>query len=289
MKKTHEHNVEQFYSHGSDIRKLQEGGFLSFGYWTDETADYHQAVETLISHILHFEKPLNGGAVLNVACGYGAETVRIYEKIKPDTILAVDITELHITFARQQIAAQGLSDHIRFEKMDACKLCYPPASFDYVIGIEGPAHFNTREQFLRKAFEVLKPGGVILLSDIIVDNIETEKSFFNRTIGHFCAKHWYMPKANWMSIAQMQKLMEHMGFTVTVAESIGEHVYPGFARFNLKWSSIRNAIRTRGLVIGLALTAISWLLGYVHRRKMIDYIFLRAVKPPAEQDKKNTE
>jgi microcystin synthetase protein McyJ len=278
MKLTHENKVERFYSHGSDIRGLQEGGYLSFGYWTEDINDYHLAVEALINRVLQFEKPIDSGVVLNVACGYGAETIKILEKLHPHKIIAIDITGPHIEFANQNVQKLNLADRIHFEKMDACKLNFQPNSFDWVIGIECPAHFNTREDFLRKAYEVLKPGGVLLLSDIIVDNVVTESSLFNRIIGRFCAKHWYMPKANWMSIKEMRVLLEKIGYKVDTAESVGEYVYPGFSKFNLKWSSIKNAYKTRGFRIGFALTFISWLLGYVYRRNMIDYVFVRAIK-----------
>lgn len=278
MKLTHENKVEKFYTHGSDTRGLQEGGYLSFGYWTEDIIDYRQAVESLINRVLRSEKPLHGGTVLNVACGYGSETVKIYEKLCPDKIYAIDITDSHIEFAKRQIDLLNLSERIHFEKMDACKLNFPPESFDYVIGIEGPAHFDTREAFLRKAYEMLKPNGILLLSDIIVDNKETEKCLYNRMIGDLCAKHWHMPKDNWMSIAEMKVLLQKMGFTIDTAESVGDYVYPGFSHYNLKWKSIKNAMRTRGLRIGLALTFISWLLGHVYRRKMTDYVFLRAIK-----------
>ena len=278
MELTHENKVERFYSHGSDKRRFQEGGYLSFGYWTDEIIDYHQAAEALINHILRFEKPLDGGMILNVACGYGSETLKIYEKICPEKIICIDITESHIEYAKLQISSLNLSDRIHFKKMDACKLSFPQDSFDYVIGIEGPAHFNTREVFLKKAYEVLKPNGILLLSDILVDNTGAEKKLYNRIIGNFCAKFWYMPKANRMSVEEIKVLLNEIGFIIDSTESAGKNVYPGFSRYNLKLKSIRNAIRTRGIRIGLGLTLISWLLGYVYRRKMIDYVFLRAIK-----------
>ena len=278
MELTHENKVERFYSHGSDKRRFQEGGYLSFGYWTDEIIDYHQAAEALINHILRFEKPLDGGMILNVACGYGSETLKIYEKICPEKIIGIDITESHIEYAKLQISSLNLSDRIHFKKMDACKLSFPQDSFDYVIGIEGPAHFNTREVFLKKTYEVLKPNGILLLSDILIDNTGTEKKLYDRIIGNFCAKFWYMPKANRMSVEEIKVLLNEIGFIIDSTESAGKNVYPGFSRYNLKLKSIRNAIRTRGIRIGLGLTLISWLLGYVYRRKMIDYVFLRAIK-----------
>lgn len=279
MKLSHEQKVEQFYSHGSEQRGQQEGGFLSFGFWLKDVVDYHQAVDALVLHVLAKENPLHKGTVLNVACGYGAETLKIYEKMRPEKIIAIDITDAHIQFAKEHIETLGLSEHIHFENMDACKIDYPENSFDYVIGIEGPAHFRTREIFLHKAFEVLKPSGILLLTDIIVDRETTNSGMYNHFMGCLCSKHWYMPEENWMSIPQLVELLKNIGFHIDKAESLGAKVYPGFSRFNLKWETVKNAIRTRGLRIGLLLTFISWLLGHVHRRKLIDYVFIRAVKP----------
>jgi hypothetical protein len=39
---SHQRKGEKFYSHGSMRRSLQEGGFFSFGLWSDDTADYQQ-------------------------------------------------------------------------------------------------------------------------------------------------------------------------------------------------------------------------------------------------------
>jgi ubiquinone/menaquinone biosynthesis C-methylase UbiE len=279
METTHEQKVEKFYSHGSKKRGNQEGGFLSLGYWNNNHLNYHQAVEVLINHLLKDEKPMKSGNVLNVACGYGAETMEIYKKLVPDKIIAIDITEPHVEFAKTRVEHTALSDKIIFEKMDACKLPYKPSSFKYVIGIEGPAHFNTRQKFLQKAYEVMDDKGVLLLADITVNELKGNRNILNNVIGNSCAKHWYMPKENWMSTNQMLEMIKKIGFTIDSCEVAGDKVYPGFAKFNLKWSSIINAFRIRGIWTGSGLTIISWMLGYLYNRKMIDYVFIRAIKP----------
>jgi ubiquinone/menaquinone biosynthesis C-methylase UbiE len=275
---SHEKKVEKFYSHGSGSRSLQGGGFLSFGIWREDTVDYQQAAADLLMMLLENEHPLNRGTILNVACGYGTETFEIYKRLCPENIIAIDITEAHINFARKRAAARNLSQKIVFAKQDACILPYQSGSFSYVIGIEGPAHFNTREKFLRRSFAVLESGGILLLTDIIVKRGNAKRQPINFWIGRRIASLWHMPEANWMTIAEIVKLLEAIGFRVDIARSMGNQVYPGFSSHNTKMPSIVNALKTRRIFSGLGLTIISWLLGWAFRRDMIDYAFIRAVK-----------
>jgi ubiquinone/menaquinone biosynthesis C-methylase UbiE len=275
---THEEKVEKFFSHGSNLRALQEGGFLSFGYWTKRGQNYHQAAEDLLELLLSNEKRSNRGVMLDVACGYGAETFKIYDKLKPEKIIAIDITSAHIDYAKNKVLEQNLTDKISFEKQDACLLPFQSNFFTYIIGIEGPSQFNTREQFLKRAYDVLQPNGVLLLTDVIVHKDVAQKNWLNRRIRHIVSKYWYMPEANWMNFEKYKQMLVDIGYKVDIMKGIGSYVYPGFAKFNMRGSSIRNAIHVRGLRIGLGLTLISWLLGIASKRGMVDYAYIRAVK-----------
>jgi ubiquinone/menaquinone biosynthesis C-methylase UbiE len=275
---THEEKVERFYSHGAELRAAQDGGFLSFGYWTESTVDYRQATEDLLALVLKKEQPAHRGTVLNVACGYGAETFRIWQALLPEKIVAIDVTEAHIEFANKAAEQMRLADKITFQKTDACALSCPSDSMSYVIGIEGPAHFNTRAAFLKKAYDLLEPNGVLLLTDVIMRGDVASRSLFHRMLAGFCSKQWHMPKDNWSSPFEYRRLLSEIGFAVESFESIGHHVFPGFVRYNLRWSSLVTAIRTRGWRIGIGLTFISWLLGLVYRLGLSDYVYVRALK-----------
>lgn len=278
MRLTHEQKTEKFYSHGSEKRSLQEGGFLSFGYWTENTKDYYEAAENLFHYVIDKELPENHKKILNVACGYGSETFKIYEKLKPEKILAIDITGDHIKSAQEIAQKCDLEDKIIFKKMDACNLTCEDGSYSSIIGIEGPAHFNTRKKFIKDAYRILKKNGVLILTDIIVNNEEVEKNAFRKTLAKLCAKEWYMPHNNWTTTDEYKKILEEAGFEVETIKEIGNHVYLGFAHFNLKFSSFLNAIKVRGLFTGIGLTFISWLLGFLYKKKMLEYVYLRAVK-----------
>jgi ubiquinone/menaquinone biosynthesis C-methylase UbiE len=277
-KQTHEDKVEEFFSHGSNIRSKQENGFLSFGYWTKSGQNYRQAAEALLELLLSKETPLNRGNILDVACGYGSESFKIYDLLKPNKIIAIDITSAHIKYAQKLAVKQNLSNRIIFEKQDACILPFQSNSFAYVIGVEGPSQFNTREQFLKRAYDVLEPNGVLLLADVIIHKDVARKNWINRRIGHILSKQWYIPEPNWMDFEKYNQMLVNLGFKVDIIKGIGSNVYQGFARFNTKWSSLKNAIKVRGFGIGLGLTFISWLLGIASKRGLLDYAYIRAVK-----------
>jgi cyclopropane fatty-acyl-phospholipid synthase-like methyltransferase len=217
--------------------------------------------------------------VLNVACGNGTETFRIWEALQPARIVAIDVTEAHVAFAREAATRMGLADRISFQKADACTFCPPASGMSYVIGIEGPAHFNTRATFLEKAYELLEPNGVLLLTDVIMRGDVARRSPFHRMLARFASRQWHMPRGNWSNLGEYRSLLSRIGFTVESLESLGPHVFPGFVRHNLRWSSLVAAMRTRGWRIGIGLALISWLLGLVYRSGLSDYVYVRALKP----------
>ena len=51
--------------------------------------------------------------------------------------------------------------------MDAAHLAVASGSADAVFAMESPQHFDTRADFLVEAMRVLRPGGVIVLADML--------------------------------------------------------------------------------------------------------------------------
>jgi MPBQ/MSBQ methyltransferase len=157
-------DVNEFYG---------ESDFMNFGYWDEHTIDQKQACERLMEELLCLI-PVKSGTVLDVACGKGASTSYLTKYYPPEMITGVNISEKQLQIAR------GNAPGCNFRLMDATELDFPDSSFENVFCIEAAFHFDTREKFLSEANRVLKPGGTLVLSDILM-NLEGERSREMRT------------------------------------------------------------------------------------------------------------
>ena len=103
-----------------------------------------------------------GLRVLEVACGTGLVTKRVWDRIRGHgSIVATDLNEAMIAYGRTRLPTEA---GLEWRQADATRLPFPDGSFDAVICQFGLMFFPDKVAGIREAFRVLKPDGRYLFN-----------------------------------------------------------------------------------------------------------------------------
>ena len=109
-----------------------------------------------------------GDAVLDIGCGAGVDSlVAGYLVGAGGRAVGLDVTPAMIERARAHQARLGLN-HVTFQVGEAEALTFPDATFDAIIS-NGVFNLTlNKEKALHEAHRVLKPGGRLMLADMVL-------------------------------------------------------------------------------------------------------------------------
>jgi len=127
---------------------------------------------------------LIGKKILDVATGQG-EFISLLKDQLPGyiSIIGIDESERSIENARTLFE----DDKIEFQMMDAYKMSFPDDTFDIVTISNSLHHFALPEQILAEMQRVTKPGGKIIVHEMVSDDL-TPAQLSHRKIHHWSAK-----------------------------------------------------------------------------------------------------
>lgn len=161
--------IERFH-HGLANR------FVHVGHWDDPLSltareplrveDIDRAVERLTEVLVEMADLHAGQRVLDVGCGFGGTVQHINQRFGSMSLVGLNIDPRQIDICRQLEALHH--NELRWVAADACQLPFPDQSFDRVLCIEAMFHFASRRTFFHEVARVLRSGGTLVASDIVL-------------------------------------------------------------------------------------------------------------------------
>lgn len=143
-----------------------------WGYWDDPSTadgtreDYKRATERLTSLVLDTAQIADGMRVIDCGCGIGGTVGTINERFSNVRLTGVNIDERQLALARERVQARP-GNEVDFLHADACDLPFESESADVVLALECIFHFPSRRRFLREVHRVLRPGGRLVITDLV--------------------------------------------------------------------------------------------------------------------------
>lgn len=276
-KADHESKVENFYGTGAENFGNYHQQYLNFGLWENGIEDFVEAAENLVQRMGTLLGLDSDSHLLDVACGMGTQDIYLMRNFAPRRIDALDVTWKHIEHGRQKARAANLEDRLQFHHGTATQLPFEDESFSHVLSIEGPVHFNTREQFMREAHRVLKPGGTFALSDYSLRR--KPRNLYEKFVINTAMWLWKVPTENADSVESYTEKMKRSGFENVEIQEIGELVIPGYYHEQRRPETIRELVQIRGFVAGRLGGLIDYAVYKAHMIGLLGYLLVRAEKP----------
>lgn len=116
--------------------------------------------------LLELARIESGHEVLDVGCGFGGTLQRIDNLVGRVTSIGLNIDVRQLRICAQLRATP--SNRLHWTCGDAGALPLRSSTFDRVLCVEAMPHFRSRRRFLKECARVLRPHGMLTVSDILV-------------------------------------------------------------------------------------------------------------------------
>lgn len=195
--------------------------WFNLGYWKNAKTyeDANREYAELLGEFGEFER---NDEILDVGFGFALQDILWMKKHQIGSIVGINISDVQLKKANELVAKEGLSDKIKLQVGDATKLDFEENSFDKVVALDCAYHFDTREDFFKESYKVLKENGTLVISDYLP--LSTTKIGFirRRVLAKVC-----IPSENLYGIESYEQKLRENGFEITKKEEIGRYIFQG--------------------------------------------------------------
>lgn len=144
----------------------KERPFLNYGFTITGHESYEDRQQQLCLEVFSAAEIRASDVIVDVGFGTGEQDVLLARTHQFAKLIGFNVAERQVAFAAARVAAEGLDGRIALRLGEAETMPgIGPESVDRVLAIECAFYFD-RPRFYRRAAEVLRPGGLVVLADI---------------------------------------------------------------------------------------------------------------------------
>jgi 27-O-demethylrifamycin SV methyltransferase len=155
------------YNSITDAWKHIFGDNFHFGYFTSPSIALDEATDALIDKMAALGELSEQSKVLDVGCGIGNPAFYLHRKFGCD-VTGISTSEVGIHDAEEGSKKRGYQEKVRFRVANGLENGFADRTFDVVWVMESSHLMKDKKKLFAECRRVLKPGGVMLLCDIMM-------------------------------------------------------------------------------------------------------------------------
>ena len=206
--------------------------FQSFDYW-----------RALIQQMTARTGLAEPSTIVEFGCGFGNSTLPMLDLFPRAKVIATDISPNLLAILNRLLQSRNLQDRCIPIAMDAHRDFIVPGCADLVIGSAILHHLVDPSGFIRRAFEILRPGGIA--------------AFFEPLEGGYAVLRVACEEV-WREAERRGETTGAVTFARDVARALEPQIFreavPGWKHINDKWVFPRHSLEQLATTVGAELT-----------------------------------
>ena len=166
--------IVQYYKESENAYKdswdLDNSLAIHFGYWDRKVRSFPQSLLRMNEVMIEAAAIKSSDKVLDAGCGVGGSSIFMATALGC-RVTGITLSERQVQQAIDNAKQKGVAELVDFKVMNYGATDFPDASFDVVWGCESICYADNKEQFIKEAFRLLKPGGRLVVADGFVTDL----------------------------------------------------------------------------------------------------------------------
>ena len=217
------------------------GEDFHYGYFKADDESLDTATNNLTLLMAERGSIAAGLAVLDVGCGIGSPACFLAERYRC-RVIGISTSPAGVEQATLRAQRLDLSDRVTFRIADGMDNGMPDASFDRAWILEASHLMPYKDRLLAECARVLRPGGILVLCDIILRRPLPAAEVLRRS-RDFLHLHYAFGHAKLETLATYRRFAEQAGLAVVESMDISDRIFPTLDHWRRRLEQNREEVR----------------------------------------------